>query len=708
MANNSDPPYQITTNYFSDKTTSYLFPSKEVANQMADFFEDFGAGSRHHLQLFFESRKNGKYPTSEFALVSVIKSCTSHLKINRGGEEIHCFVMKSGYDSNIYVQNSLINYYVKRGYIDEARLMFDYCLKLDTASWNIMVAGYVKLSRLEDAWSLFEVMSERDCVSFTTMIMGLVKDDKWVEALEIFKEMKAVGVNPNEVTLGTLISACSQLGGSHNGDMLHTVAVKSGLEVFILVSTNLIHMYCNSLRLADAKILFDMMPERNEVTWNVMLNGFAKMGLVDYARNLFDRIPVRDLVSWSTMIDGYVRADRLDEALGIYRKMVFDGLAPNEVTIVDLVSACGRLIAIDEGQQLHCMTIKTGLECFVFLQATLIHFYATCTKMDQACLQFEVCCKDNISSWNALIAGFVRNKMVDSARQVFNAMPERDVISWSSMIAGYAQIGQSESTLELFHEMLSRGIQPNEITMVSILSSIANSGTLDQGRWLHGYIHNNSIPLNDNLSAGLIDMYAKRGSINGALELFKRVQDRTTSISPWNTIICGLAIHGHVDMSLRIFSDLQRTNIRPNSITFIGVLSACCHAGLLEQGQRYFDCMKRVYKIEPNIKHFGCMVDLLGRSGRLAEAEGLIMGMPMKADVVIWGTLLAASKTHGDLKIGERAAKNLAQLEPAHGAGRVLLSNLYADLGRWDDVFVTRRLFQSQGLKKSPGSSGVM
>ncbi|PIA39288.1 hypothetical protein AQUCO_02600025v1 [Aquilegia coerulea] len=641
-------------------TNSIQNPSRRVVNRLQD-----------HLQVFFESRKNGIYPTSEFALVSVIKSCTSHLTKTSGGEEIHCFVIKSGYDSNIYVQNSLINYYVKRGYIDEARLMFDSCLKLDTASWNIMVAGYVKLSRLEDAWYLFEVMPERDCVSFTTMIMGLAKNNKWVESLEIFREMKVVGVNPNEVTLGSLISACSRLGGSRNGDMLHTVAIKAGLEAFILVSTNLINMYCNSSRLADAKILFDEMPEKNEVTWNVMLNGYAKMGLVDLAKNLFDRIPVRDLVSWSTMIDGYVRVDRLDEALGIYRKMVSDGVTPNEVTIVDLVSACGRLMAIDEGRQLHCMTIRTGLECFVFLQATLVHFYASCAKMDLACLQFEVGCKDNISSWNALIAGFVRNKMVDSARQVFNAMPERDVISWSSMIAGYAQIGQS-------------------------------------GRWLHGYIHNKSIPLNDNLSAGLVDMYAKLGSISGALEVFQQVQDRTTTISPWNAIIYGLAMHGHVDMSLRLFSDLQRTNIKPNSITFIGVLSACCHAGLLDQGQQYFDCMRRVYKIEPNIKHFGCMVDLLGRSGRLAEAEELMMGMPMKADIVIWGTLLAASRTHGNLEIGERAAKNLAQLEPAHGAGRVLLSNLYADVGRWDDVFVTRRLMQSQGLKKSPGSSGVM
>ncbi|KAF9605513.1 hypothetical protein IFM89_017532 [Coptis chinensis] len=247
------------------------------------------------------------------------------------------------------------------------------------------------------------------------------------------------------------------------------------------------------------------------------------------------------------MMGGYVKNDRLD----------------------DLVSACGRLVELDEGQQLHCWTVKTGLECYVFMQATIIHFYAACSMMDLACLQFESGCKDNITSWNALVAGFVRNKMmVDLARQVFNEMPERDVVSWK-LFCG------------------------------------CSTGKMDHRKWVHDYIHDNSLPLNDNLSAALIDMYAKCGSISTALEKFHRVQDRIISISPWNAIICGLAIHGHADMSLRVFSDLQRTHIRPNSITFIGVLSACCHAGLIEQGEWYFDSMKRVYGIEPNIKHYG-------------------------------------------------------------------------------------------------------
>ncbi|KAM1829098.1 hypothetical protein ACFX1X_022309 [Malus domestica] len=201
--------------------------------------------------------------------------------------------------------------------------------------------------------------------------------------------------------------------------------------------------------------------------------------------------------------------------------------------------------------------------------------------------------------------------------------------------------------------MVASGIRPNEITMVSVLSGIATLGTLKEARWAHKYIVENSIPLNDNLSAALIDMYAKCGCINTALEVLFQIRDKTSTVSPWNAIICGSAMYGHAKLSLEIFSDLQKRNIKLNSITFIGVLSACCHAGFVEAGERYFKSMKNVYNVEPNIKHYGCMVDLLGRAGRVEDAEKMIRSMPMKADVVIWGTL------PGSLERGEMAAESL-------------------------------------------------
>ncbi|KAK1561931.1 hypothetical protein Q3G72_003352 [Acer saccharum] len=284
----------------------------------------------------------------------------------------------------------------------------------------------------------------------------------------------------------------------------------------------------------------------------------------------------------------------------MYRAMLHDGISPNDIMIVDLISGFGRTKAIGEGLQIHGTIVKTGFDHCDFIQATIIHFYAACGRIDLACLQFEVGIKGHIASWNALIAGFMRNGMIEAAGQLFNDMPGRDVFSWSAMISGYTQSEQPKMALELFHEMVATGVKPNQITMVSVFSAIASLGTLEEGRWAHEYVCNNSIPLNDNLNAAIIDI-----------------------------------------------------------------------------------------------------------AGRLEEAEEMIRNMPMKADVVIWGTLLAASRTHTNVEVGERAAQSLAALDSSHGASRVLLSNIYADAGRWHDAFSIRKEMHSHGLKRLPGCSGV-
>lgn len=597
--------------------------------------------------------------------------------------------------------------YAKCGFVSDARSLFDSCSTLDTVSCNIMISGFVKSGQLDNARQVFEIMPGKSCISYTTMIMGLARNECWVEATEVFKDMRSAGIAPNDVAIASVITACVHVGGVWDCRMLHALVIKLQLLGSVFVSTNLLNMYCGCSSVGDAKTLFDEMPERNIVSWNVMLNGFSKAGLVDLARELFERIPVKDVVSWGTMIDGYVQVERLGEALMMCRAMLRTGLRANDVMIVDLVSACGRFMAFSDGRQLHDVIVKEGFDCYDFIQATVINFYAACGRTSLARLQFEVGSKDHIASWNALIAGYIKNGMINHAMQLFDEMPERDIFSWSAMISGYTQNEQPNEALELFHKMIASGVQANEITMVSVLSAIATLGTLTEGRWAHEYIRSYSIPLNDNLSAALVDMYAKCGSVNTALEMFYQIRDKVSTVSPWNAIICGLAMHGHAKLALEIFSDLQRRSIKLNAITFIGVLSACCHAGLVGAGEGYFRSMS-VYNVQPDIKHYGCMVDLLGRAGRLKEAEELIKSMPMEADIVIWGTLLAACRTHGNIEIGEKAAQNLARLEPSHGAGRVLLSNIYADAGRWDEACLVRRDMQAQRLKKSPGYSGVI
>ncbi|KAJ0976075.1 hypothetical protein J5N97_018040 [Dioscorea zingiberensis] len=649
----------------------------------------------------------GNTSTAEFSLVAALKSVSTSLV---SGQQLHAFALKAGLDlSNLFVRNGLINLYSKCGHVDAARRVFSSSHLRDTASWNIMLAMHVRARRMGNACDLFDEFPDRDCVSFTTMIMGLAQNGRPGEALRVFRDMAVDGVVPNEITLASVISACANLGAFLEGRMVHGMAIKHGLDVFVLVSTNLVHLYATCSELDEARAIFERMPVRNAVTWNAMLNGYVKAGRIDDAKAVFDGMPERDLVSWSTMIDGYLRVDRLNEALFAYCEMAQNLCArPNEVMLVNLVSGCGRFAALREGQQLHAVILKTGLDSHAFIQSTVIHFYGDCQQIEFARLQFKLGDKSNISSWNALIAGFIRNGMIDSARQLFEEMPDRDVVSWSTLIAGYVRNGQSSCALQLFDEMrMTAGVEPNEITLLSVLSAIASSGTLEQGEWIHNYIYVNLIPLTDNLSAGLIDMYAKHGSIVNALQVFDLVRNGAKSVSPWNAVICGLAMHGHESMSLQVFFDLLKTGIKPNSITFIGVLTACCHAGLVIEGRRYFELMKSGYGIVPNIKHYGCMVDLLGRAGCLEEAEELIKAMPMEADVVIWGSLLAACRIHGDVEIGEWAAERLARLDAKHGAGRVLLSNIYADAGRWDEVFLVRRAMQGSKFNREPGCSAL-
>lgn len=599
--------------------------------------------------------------------------------------------------------------YSKTGMLSCAKSIFGSSQKLDHVSCNIMLAGYVKYGHLNDAYELFVKMPLRNCVSYTTMIMGLAQNEYYGDAIGHFREMRLSGMVPGEVTMASIIPAYARVDGTRAiAKLLHGLVLKLGLDMHVIVSTNLILLYSISSSLDDAQIIFDNMVERNVVTWNVMLNGYVKAGLVDLARKLFEGIPGKDVVSWGTMINGYVQVGRLREALALYCEMRHTGLGPNEVMIVDIISACGQATKFIEGQQFHVLAVKMGFNRYDFMQATLVHFYGACWEVGLAYLQFEEGNKDHVACWNALIAGLMRNGMVNDAAHLFSIMPERDVFSWSSMISGYSQNGPLHLAIELFREMIAKGIKPNEITMISVFSAISSLGTLKEGRWAHEYIYSNSIPISDNLSAAIIDMYAKCGNINFALEVFYQIREKTSDVSPWNAIICGLAMHGHAEVSLRIFADLQSQNINLNSITFIGVLGACCHAGLVEAGERHFKRMKTIYGLEPNIKHYGCMVDLLGRAGRLKEAEELIKSMPMKADVVIWGTLLAACKMYGNTDIGERAAENLAKVEPSHGPSRVLLSNLYADVGRWDDAFLVRRAMQRGKLARSPGYSGVV
>lgn len=318
---------------------------------------------------------------------------------------------------------------------------------------------------------------------------------------------------------------------------------------------------------------------------------------------------------------------------------------------------------------------------------------------------FENMRSRNIGSWNAMISGFAKCRMIEAARELFDEMNERDEISWSSIIDGYIKGGYFNEALEVFYLMQREETKPRKFMLSSVLAACANVGALDQGKWIHAYVERNSIRLDAVLGTALLDMYAKCGRLDLAWEVFEKMRRRETFT--WNAMIGGLAMHGRAEDAVELFSKMQGNKLKPDGITFVNVLNACAHARLVDKGLRIFSSMKRLYGVEPKVEHYGCIVDLFGRAGLLADAENFIRSMPVRPNAAVFGALLGACRKHGDVELGERVGKILLELKPQNTGRYALLSNIYAKAGRWKDVEKVRKLMKKRGIKTTPGISMI-
>ena len=400
----------------------------------------------------------------------------------------------------------------------------------------------------------------------------------------------------------------------------------------------------------------------------------SESGDLSYAFRLFNNTKEPNSFMWNTLIRAQASSFNPSEALLLYVNMRRVDVVPGKHTFPFLLKACSNFQSLESCIQVHTHVLKFGLELDLHVVNGMVRAYS--------------------------VSGDVRN-----ARRVFDEVPVRSLSIWTTMISGYAQNYCSNEALELFDEMVVEGLEPNGATLASVLSACARSGCLDLGERVRVFMEEKGIEVEVILGTALVHMYAKNGAILMAQKLFDSMSER--NIATWNAMICGLAVHGHAKEALDLFWKLEKEQIVPNDITFVGVLSGCCHAGLLEDGRRIFHMMKRVYGIEPKIEHYGCMVDLLGRGGELLEAEELIKGMAWKADVVILGALLGSCKNHGIIEIAERVVKEILVLEPHNHGVYVVLSNMYAEAGRWEDVLRLRKVMNTGNLKKTPGWSLV-
>ncbi|XP_063943772.1 putative pentatricopeptide repeat-containing protein At3g49142 isoform X2 [Daucus carota subsp. sativus] len=414
-----------------------------------------------------------------------------------------------------------------------------------------------------------------------------------------------------------------------------------------------------------------------------MIAMYGSYGEVSYVAKLFDRITQPSVFLYNSVVRAFTNSGCCGKTLEVYYRMHFLGFHADHFTLPFVLKSCAELFRVGLGECVHGISLRSGLELDVYVGSSLINMYVKCGKVREGRKVFDGMSMRDYPAWNALIAGYAKAGLFDFAEDLFWRMPNRNIVSWTAMISGYSQNGLADEALRLFDEMTDEcsGVKPNWVTIVSVLPACAHSAALERGRKIHSYASAIGLDSNLNVQSALIAMYAKCGSLTDAEYYFARIRPSEKHLDAWNTMITAYASHG--------------------------LLSGCSHSGLVDVGLEYFHRMSSVYFVEPCLEHFACVVDILGRAGRLVEAYNLISDMPMQAGGSIWGALLAASRKHRNLEFAEISAKKLFVLEPNNTGNYVLLSNMYAQAGMWDEVNNIRTQLKFHGMKKTPGYSWI-
>ncbi|KAI9196051.1 hypothetical protein LWI28_020599 [Acer negundo] len=511
--------------------------------------------------------------------------------------------------------------------------------------------------------------------SWNVAIRGFSESDTMREAVVLYKRMlRNGGSRPDHYTYPMLFKVCAGLGLKFTGHEILGHVLKLGFDAHIYVHNAVIHM-------------------------------LVSCGELGMARMVFDESCVRDLVSWNSLINGYVRSGFSREAIRLYQDMELEGVQPDEVTMIGMVSSCAHLEDLNLGREFHRYIDESGMNLTIPLANVLMDMYIKCGKLEVAKAIFDNMTKKTIVSCTTMIVGYAKFGFLDTARKIFCEMPEKDVFPWNAIIGGYVQAKRSKEALALFHEMQASNVKPDEVTMVLCLSACSQLGALDVGIWIHHFIEKKNLYLNVVLGTALVDMYAKCGNITKALQVFHEIPGRNSLT--YTAVVGGLAFHGNARDAISYFSEMIDVGLKPDEITFLGVLSACCHGGLVDEGRKYFAEMSSKFSLSPQLKHYSCMVDLLGRAGLLEEAEQLIRSMPMEADAVAWSALFFACRMHGNVSMGQRAASKLLKLDPHDSAVYVLLANMYVDANMWEEAREARKMMKDRGVDKTPGCSSI-
>ncbi|KAL5995115.1 hypothetical protein ACLOJK_025173 [Asimina triloba] len=642
----------------------------------------------------------------------LFQECTRNNDI-LGGKAIHCHALKLGNCLDSFAWNTVLNLYVKLDVISDAHKLFDEMPVKNVVSFVTLIQGYAQCSRfneavelfrrvhdeghelnpflfttvlklavimesadlgfnihacicklgydldafvgtalidtysvcglVDDAREVFDGIAEKDMVSWTGIISAYAENGYGEEAFDVYSLMSEHGLKPNHYTFASLLKACTGMREVELGKSIHGCCLKTRYETDCFVGGALLDMY-------------------------------AKCGDIEDAGAVFEAIPHNNVILWSFMISRFAQSSRGQDALRVFHRMREASVVSNQFTFCSVLQACADMVALEFIKQVHAHLLRIRLDDHTFIANALIDGYAKCGKIE-----------DSVN--------------------LFVGLQHKTDVTWNTLIVGYVQLGFGEEALRLFHLMHNAHEETTEITFSSILRACASLAAMEQGIQIHGLIAKSMFHNVVAVGNSLIDMYAKCGAIRDAREVFDTMRERD-DIS-WNAMISGYSLHGLGEDALSVFEEMSETDMKPNSITFVSVLSACSNNGWVDRGRSYFTSMIERYNIKPGMEHYTCMVRLLGRSGDLKEATKFIEQIPSEPSIMVWRALLSVCVFHKHVDLGKLSAQRVLEKEPQDESTHILLSNLYAAVGRWGDVALIRKSMRQKGVNKEPGVSWI-
>lgn len=438
-----------------------------------------------------------------------------------------------------------------------------------------------------------------------------------------------------------------------------------------------------------------------------MLAGYVRLGLLTPALNLFDRMPHRDIVSWNTIILALARTGAAAEAVAFYSRLRSSTLGFNAHTFSALLTACASLGDKGLTFQAHCQVLVSGWSSNLVVSSLLVDAYAKRGMIVDARRVFDEIPVRDVLAWTAIVSAYAKGGDMGNARRLFDEMPERNPVSWTVLIGGYLSNGFSFEALNLFRMMADDGVQPDQFTFSSCICAASSIASIKHGKQIHARLFRTHFNPNVIVLSSLIDMYSKCGDLEGGRRLFSHASIIKRDVVMWNTIISAVGHHGYGREAINLFEEMFRNKIKPDANTFVVLLTACSHSGLVLEGLKFFESMTKKYGILPEENHLVCLVDLLGRAGRFQEAMEWLGKEPCKSSPRAWNALLGSCKIHGNLQLGEQIAQQLLELEAQSSDRYVLLSNLYAEDGKWVSVENVRQSMEEKGMRKEYATSWI-